>query len=121
VGHPHNDYLRLWHDLGLVGLGLFVLALASWGLILARGVYPAVTRGGQAAYMELAGLLALLALTLAIVTDNALVYPAVMAPMGILIGAGLGTGSHKRAAGRPSIYPLEQRRALASAGNPGAW
>ena len=45
LAHPHNDYLRLWHDLGLVGLlllvsvtGLMLLALretAAMGVLLA--------------------------------------------------------------------------------------
>jgi O-antigen ligase len=95
LNHPHNDYLRLWHDLGLIGLGLFLCALVSWGSILARGWYRAEREGRPAAYTELAGLLTLLSLMLAMVTDNPIVSTYVMAPMGILIGAGLGRGGFR--------------------------
>ena len=94
--HPHNDYLRIWHDLGLIGLGLFVLTLVSWASILARAWYRAEKQGVPVDYMELAGLLALLSMMLAMVTDNPVVYTTVMAPMGILVGGGLGTAAHTR-------------------------
>jgi O-antigen ligase len=118
MGHPHNDYMRMWYDLGFVGLGLFLWALVAWGAILARGWYRASIRERPAAYTELAGLLALLSLMLVMVTDNAIVYAGTMAAMGILIGAGLGTAAHRRASGPAWIHPEERHRALASARNP---
>jgi O-antigen ligase len=92
--HPHNDYLRIWYDLGWIGLALFLWSWLSWGATLARGWYRASREGRPPAYAELAGLLALLALMLVMVTDNAVVYAGVMGAMGILIGAGLGTKTH---------------------------
>jgi O-antigen ligase len=91
--HPHNDYLRMWYDLGWIGLGLFLWALLSWAVILGRGWFRPSREGKPAAYTQLAGLLALLSLMLVMVTDNVVVYAGVMGVMGILLGAGLGTRS----------------------------
>jgi O-antigen ligase len=109
--HPHNDYLRVWHDLGLIGLGLLLFALFSWASILAREWYHAERQGKPAACTELAGLLALLALMLAMVTDNPIVSTYIMAPTGILVGAGLGTVAARRALPRASIYRQERMKA----------
>ncbi len=73
VIHPHNDYLRVFHDLGLVGLAVFLVAL--W--ILARHLHrlhrdAPDTRARERA---LAGGLALAAYLGAVMFDNALVYP----------------------------------------------
>ena len=111
--HPHNDYLRIWHDLGAVGLVLVVTALGSWVWILFRAWYDAEKRGTRCARVELSGLLLLLALGLVMVPDNALIYPFIMGPAGILIGTGLGASLNsgrsprRGAAARPAgIGPL---------------
>jgi O-antigen ligase len=101
--HPHNDYLRMWYDLGGIGLGLFLWALVSWIVILGREWYRGTREGRPAPYTELAGFLALLSLMLVMVTDNVVVYAGGMGAIGTLIGAGLGAGAHRRAfvAARP--------------------
>jgi O-antigen ligase/polysaccharide polymerase Wzy-like membrane protein len=90
LGHPHNDYLRVWHDLGVVGLLLLMTTLASWLWILFRAWYKAEKRRQAAAHLELTALLLLLALMLVMVPDNALIYSFIMGPAGILVGSGLG-------------------------------
>jgi O-antigen ligase len=98
--HPHNEYLRVWHDLGIPGLALFGTALATWLRALYRGsAYEREPGAPGAGTLELAGLLVLVALLLAMATDNPLVYPFVIAPAGLLIGVGLGAslgGSRSR-------------------------
>lgn len=91
VGHPHNDYLRVWHDLGAIGLVLFLTAAVSWGRRLFIDACAALKHGAPPArsVLPLAGFLALLGLMLVAFTDNAIIYAFVMAPLGIIVGAGL--------------------------------
>lgn len=95
VPHPHNEYLRVWHDLGLPGLALFAMTLAVWLRVLYRG-WRSSNKQRRASSdpdrppLELAGLLMLVVLMVAMTTDNPLVYPFVISPAAVLIGAGLG-------------------------------
>lgn len=80
IAHPHNEYLRILHDFGLVGfipfvVGLFLLAAALWRR--ARQFRDPVHK---AAVLSLLGVLAVA------FTDNVLIYPFVMVPVGVLIG-----------------------------------
>jgi O-antigen ligase len=97
VGHPHNDYLRVWHDHGLVGLGLWCLAFATMLAVLLRNVWRSERRRDPAAPMHLAALLGLIGVLIACTTDNAIVYPFVMTPLGVLVGAGLGARAYDSA------------------------
>lgn len=90
IRHPHNDYLRLWHDLGAVGLGLLLLSLLLWAAVLAREWRRAEGAGHPARVVHLAALLTLLELALAMATDNVLIYPFFMGAAGIIVGAALG-------------------------------
>jgi O-antigen ligase len=96
IAHPHNDYLRLWHDVGALGLGLLLLAWAHWLLALLRTWYRSERGRGPPATDSLAALLALLGLMATMLADNAIVYPFVMAPLGILVGTGLGPSLERR-------------------------
>jgi O-antigen ligase len=87
---PHNDYLRIWHDLGAIGLALYLAAAGSWMWRLGRTWYNSERTGKGAARLEFAGLLSLLALSMVEVTDNPVIYQAVMGTAGLLVGAGLG-------------------------------
>ena len=89
VAHPHNDYLRIWHDLGFVGLGLLLCTFLSWWMELWR-VWRRTSPEDQFRPIgPLAAMLALFGLTVCMLTDNAIVYSFVMAPTGLMIGAGL--------------------------------
>ena len=90
VGHPHNDFLRIWHDLGAVGLVLFLSSLAVWARTLWRDWFTLRDRSSQPRVLQLAAMGALLSLVLGMLTDNSLVYGFVMAPTAVLVGAGLG-------------------------------
>jgi O-antigen ligase len=104
VRHPHNDYLRLWHDLGAVGLGLAAGALLLWLAALFRGWRRAARAGHPAQAVQLAAFLVLLELLLAMITDNVLIYPFFMGAAGILVGTAFG-------------MELDLRRALAAHGH----
>ncbi|MDI3340502.1 MAG: O-antigen ligase family protein [Sphaerobacter sp.] len=94
LGHPHNDYLRLFHDFGVVGLGLWLLGYA----LLLRGAWRAWRRaeraGDATARMHQTAVLALVAVALGMVTDNLLVYAFIMAPLAIVVGTSLGLAGH---------------------------
>jgi O-antigen ligase len=89
VGHPHNEYLRIWHDGGFIGLVLFAAAALVWLVLLARRWWRSRT-GGLRPDVGLAALLALVGMLLAAITDNGFVYAYVMSPSGALIGAAFG-------------------------------
>ncbi|HEU0299319.1 MAG TPA: O-antigen ligase family protein [Longimicrobium sp.] len=101
IRHPHNDYLRLWHDLGAVGLGLLLWALLLWAVVLARQ-WRRLDRADHSARMvPLFALLVLLELLLAMTTDNVLVYPFFMGAAGIILGTALGLEARRGAPPRP--------------------
>jgi O-antigen ligase len=87
-GQPHNDYLRLFDDLGLVGLGLLVWFVIRTARLLLRA--RARPRGELPAK---AALLAGLSVLIMMVTDNPLDYSFVMLPLAVLIGLALGARS----------------------------
>ncbi|MEV6054372.1 O-antigen ligase family protein [Streptomyces sp. NPDC052107] len=88
VLHPLNDYLRLWNDLGFVGLLLWVLAI----LILGHGAFrrwrTARNDADRAAHQ--AAFLSLIGLSINAFTSNPLVYIFVMAPVAVIIGTSMG-------------------------------
>ena len=119
IAHPHNDYLRLWHDVGAVDLGLMLIAWGQWLVALLRTWYRSERGRGPPAADSLAALLALLGLMATMLADNAIVYPFVMAPLGILVGVGLGPSLESRreptARSRPELRAVLGNRAAAMA------
>jgi len=90
VGHPHNEYLRILHDYGLIGLALWLIGHIS----LALGAWARYKRAEQAGdpgrRVHLAAFLALAGLAMGMLTDNSWVYSFVMMPVGVLVGASVG-------------------------------
>jgi O-antigen ligase len=91
IGHPHNDYLRIWHDFGFIGLAMFCFAFVVMLVTLARNWRRAVADDSPAVPIHLAALLGLAGVLTACTTDNAIIYPFVMTPLSVLIGAALGS------------------------------
>lgn len=83
IGHPHNEYLRLLHDFGAVGLGLW-----CWGLI-TLGVHLWRKSRRTDAPVVWSGFIAVMGIVLGSVTDNVIIYPFVMVPAGALVGFAL--------------------------------
>lgn len=123
VGHPHNDYLRVWHDLGAIGVAALLTAFIVWFRVLFHELRVTTRhRSGEAtAQLELAGALSLIGLVLPMVTDNAIIYPFVVGPVGVLVGAGIGAQALVRLAKRSRggepiggagmmLMPIEQAR-----------
>lgn len=84
ISHPHNEYLRLFHDFGYVGATLFIIGMF---MLLARVWRRALYSANPVHWTAVLGLLAVMAAAL---TDNVIIYPFVMVPLGVLIGASLG-------------------------------
>jgi O-antigen ligase len=83
IEHPHNEYLRLWHDLGAVGLVLLLLGL----VLLIYRVWQRARRTDD--QIHWVALIALLGVSAAAFTDNVIVYPFVMVPLGVIVGCSL--------------------------------
>lgn len=96
MSQPHDDYLRIWHDVGAIGLGLYLLAAVGWMWLLGREWYDKERAGIETARLEFTAFLALLALSLVEVTDNPVVYQTVMGTAGLLVGAGLGARAYRQ-------------------------
>ncbi len=90
LGHAHNDYLRILHDYGVVGLVLWLLAIVKLLWAIWKAWLGADRRSTAEARPHLATLLSLIAFTGAMITDNVVAYIFLMAPLGVLVGASLG-------------------------------
>jgi O-antigen ligase len=98
AGHPHNDYLRVLVDFGLVGFVLWMTAYLSllrltwkrWQAVRGTGVF--------AEQIHTAAFLLLIGIGLTMIVDNPLIELARMGPLGILVGLSLGLPSPERAA-----------------------
>lgn len=110
VAQPHNEYLRLWHDFGFIGVGLFVLAI----VVLAVGALRrALTAPPEHRAIHWAALLALLCVSASALTDNPFIYPFVMVPLGVVLGLSIGRRELDRRV--PALGRAAMRRPAAPA------
>lgn len=84
--HPHNDYLRVFHDTGIVGLLFFIFAWVfqlnhNW-----QGWKYSEKRLHHQAMYHLAAFIATLAICLTFLTDNTMTYVFVLIPLFIIYG-----------------------------------
>jgi O-antigen ligase len=84
AGNVHNDYLRMFHDYGLIGLFLWLATVIG----LLGGLYRATGTSGAGRW-PWGAYLALVGITLEMIVDNPVIEVDVMAPLGILIGIAL--------------------------------
>ena len=110
IGQPHNEFLRLWHDFGLIGLTLFTAGY----LVLLIGAFRRVRRADQGARaVHWAAVLGLLSFGVAALTDNPAIYPFVMIPLGTVVGLSVG---RRDADVSPSVRLEEGARAEGRSG-----
>jgi O-antigen ligase len=89
AGHPHNDYLRILVDYGIVGFVLWITAYLAllrltwrrWQAVRGMHVY--------AEHVHAAAFLVLIGIALTMIVDNPMIEIARMAPLGILVGMSL--------------------------------
>jgi O-antigen ligase len=113
AGHPHNDYLRILVDYGLVGfvlwmsayLALLRLTWKRWQAVRGTRVY--------AEQIHAAAFLVLIGIGIAMIVDNPLIELARMGPLGILVGFSLGLPLVQRGSDQP-IAPAAVARAVAA-------
>lgn len=110
VGHPHNDYLRVWHDGGVFGVVFILAAFAQLLTVLMWQWRRAIAHGSIHPEVHLAAVLTLIGVLLTSVTDNGFVYVYVMGPAGLLTGLALGVGIRDEAGpamshASPSVAP----------------
>lgn len=93
VDSPLDEYLRIFHDYGLVGLVFFLYAL--WKLLRAswRKWSETKRRKDPQARFHLAAFLAAVGVFFPMLTENSFMYLFMMAPLAVLFGASLGLRS----------------------------
>ncbi len=85
--HPHNEYLQIFHDLGLIGLVLLLWAWLSLVRTAWKGWMSADARcDPDASRWSLTALLASLAVLLMALTGNTFHYAFLTVPLFILVG-----------------------------------
>jgi O-antigen ligase len=106
ISHPHNDYLRIFHDFGAPGLVLFVLAL---GWMIAR-LWRAARRSDSAVHWS--AFIALTTSAALAITDNVFVYSFVMFPVGLLVGMSLASAVDEHSPFKRTAAIVDSRHAL---------
>jgi O-antigen ligase len=84
VEHPHNEYLRIWNDLGIVGLTLWLLAWGATLVFLAKGTVSATNSKDRA--LGLGGTLVVLGFLGGCLTDNVSIYYFLIIPVSVIVG-----------------------------------
>jgi O-antigen ligase len=98
LGHPHNDYLRVLHDYGLVGLVLWIFALAHLGWGARKGwIVRHRSKDYTSSAIHRAAYLGIVGTAVTMITDNSMAYYMIMIPLAALVGASIGL--HRRDAG----------------------
>jgi O-antigen ligase len=107
AGHPHNDYLRILVDYGVIGFVLWITAyLALLRLTWRRWQEVRGTRV-FAEQIHAAAFLVLVGIGLTMIVDNPLIELARMGPMGILVGLSMGLPLVRRPAADPASAPAQ--------------
>lgn len=83
-GHPHNDYLRILHQLGITGFAL-------WMIFIVANIYSSIKCARSTANINIRVLsrttfFSLIGISIVMLTDNAIVYSYVIYPLSALIG-----------------------------------
>jgi O-antigen ligase len=107
IDHPHCDYLMLLHDYGIVGLMLFLLGLINVLHQLRKHWRASRDAHRSDATFFLATLFLLIAVFVAMFTDNCLSYIYLIAPLAIMVGVSLRTTQTCRVDVKP--IPLPKR------------
>lgn len=94
--HPHNDYLRLLHDLGIVGFVTWMIFAVKSARVALRGIrhHRKINQNHRKYYpagmWHLTALLSIMAVSLSMITDNTIIYSFVMHPLGVFLGSSIG-------------------------------
>jgi O-antigen ligase len=115
IGHPHNDFLRFYYDLGVVGLSMWLTFVFAFTWKTLRNLRRSIRDAGGDYPVHMAALMALIAVSGSMFTDNSVSYSFVMMPLAIVMGCSLGAGraAERSAAARMAsvsevIGPVEE-------------
>ncbi len=110
VGHPHNDYLRILVDFGVIGLALWTFTYLMLIRMMWKRWRERLALNTPAAQVCCAAFLALAGIGLTMLVDNPLIEVVKMAPLGMLVGlaAGMATADVEDVAALPTT--AEPRR-----------
>lgn len=86
INQPHNDYLRILVESGLIGLGLFIIGIV---MLIQRHLHLAHRLDPENRELHIAAVLVMVGFLVAAYTDNPIVYPFVIVPMAAIIGCSL--------------------------------
>jgi O-antigen ligase len=96
IAQPHNDFLRFYYDFGLLGLMLWIAFLVGVGTTVGKNLRRSLRGYDAAGYpLHLAAILALVAVSGSMFTDNSVTDSFVMVPLAIVIGLSLGAGRRR--------------------------
>jgi len=115
LGHPHNDYLRFYYDLGVVGLAMWLIFVGAVGTTMYKSLRRCIRTRSTDYPLHLAALLGLAAVSGSMLTDNSVDYFFVMIPLGIVIGCSLGVGRiepPQRLAVAPASRPISPSQSI---------
>jgi O-antigen ligase len=107
IRHPHNDYIRIAHDYGLIGIVGWVAGMVAMLYSLWRNLRAAEIISRHLARLQLTALLTLIAFNLEMTMENALVYIFVTAPLGLVLGSAFG--AHRAAQRQLAHRTLHKR------------
>lgn len=88
IEHPHNEYLRMWFDTGIIGLALWTFGLLAIAWSASRRYKRAARNEDKA--LHLAAQFGVLVLLLGAITDNLSVTLPTALAVGALVGLSLG-------------------------------
>ncbi len=122
IGHPHNDFLRFFHDFGIVGLSFWVVFHVSIAVVLFLRARTEIKKGTGDQKYHIVPLFGLITLAIAMSTDNPVTYLFVMAPLGIMLGCSLGVSAAKSNVVQPKAVPIAAKsRWLVFSGDRPIW
>ncbi len=95
-GHPHNDYLRLSHDFGYLGCGIWLCGFAALIGVTFQNWLWADTHDRNMAHYHLGAVLGILSVMQLMLTDNIIVYIFATGPLAILTGTSISIGMRRQ-------------------------
>lgn len=105
---PHNEYLNILHDLGIVGFLLFWGGwIHLWSLLLRRWSKTTLSGNGPAAIWTLAGVLLVVPVFVTAFTANTIHYIYIITPYYVMIESALHWGN---SSGQDSRFSMQTRR-----------
>lgn len=113
---PHNDYLRIFDNWGLVGVVLWV----GWFFPLLVRTYRAIetTEVEEERRLHRAAFLLMVGVAMGMIFDNPTVELQVMGPLAVFIGCSIGL--RKRAAERLASEPSQMAESVVKPGSAGS-